>query len=109
MVYVEPIHEDLITSAKTLCERSVEYGGARTAPGIAAVTFINQLPFETKITPVIAKQFQYLWGDAGIQDCYGHRSKFHLGDSTAYFMNQIDLVIYRLFSNFSDIFYSYLD
>lgn len=43
-------------------------------------------------TPEMATAAKSIWADAGIQKAYEHRTEFHLIDSCAYFLNDLDRI-----------------
>eukprot|EP00808_Paulinella_micropora_P000314 g46228.t1 len=95
--YIAIIHNNIVVSMKTLCEQSDELKerdppvqGTGVNPKLDPNKhYILEMKEDTFIDMPVAKNFDALWRDPGIQQTYAHRSMFQLTDSTAYFLNKI--------------------
>jgi GTPase SAR1 family protein len=86
------IYNNIITSAKTLCQQSVTFG-AVSAENQDALNCINDLKGDEVIDGRIGAFLKALWADAGIQATYEERAQYQLTDSTQYFLERMDDVM----------------
>jgi len=86
--YVPIIHNNIITSMKTLCKQSHTYGHVSDSH-MASRNLIDELKGDEEITPDLGNHIYILWKDEGIKATYGMRPKFQLTDSAAYFFDKI--------------------
>jgi len=89
------IHSNIISSIKTLCEMSKDFGeGKESKKSARSKAFVEEgLKGDEAITPEIAEHIRLLWEeDPGIASTYEKRSQFQLSDSTAYFFGRLALV-----------------
>lgn len=89
MSYVPIIHNNILTSMKTLCKYSNTFGPVMPANQPLKHIVEVELKGEEEIDPKICDHISALWRDPGIQKTYSLRAKFQLNDSAAYFFDKI--------------------
>jgi len=91
MSYVSIIHNNIITSIKTLCKQSHNYGPVAPA-NERSCNIIEDLKGDEEINKELGQHIAALWADEGIQATYAQRTHFQLTDSTKYFFDKISEV-----------------
>jgi GTPase SAR1 family protein len=86
--YTSIIHNNIITSMKTLCKQSLQYGPVAQS-NERSRNIIDDLKGDEEINPDLGGHIAALWADEGIQATYGVRSQFQLTDSAKYFFERI--------------------
>lgn len=89
MSYVPIIHNNILTSMRTLCKYSATYGPVTQANHAAKHVVENELKGDEEIDVAIGNHVASLWKDPGILKTYAMRAKFQLNDSAAYFFDKI--------------------
>jgi len=87
------IHNNIITSMKTLVGQSDTYGQVSEV-NLDAKRFVEEeLKGDENIDVPLGTRLKELWQDPGIQATYEARANFQLTDSAKYFFDQIDEVM----------------
>jgi len=89
MSYVPIIANNIVTSMKTLCRYSHQYGpvGANLTKQRDWVE--NDLKNDEDLTPEVGAVISALWNDFGIKKTYDKRAAYQLTDSAEYFFNRL--------------------
>jgi len=87
------ICNNIITSMKTLCHQSENYGKVAPANEKAKQIVEDELKGDETIDATIGGYIKALWMDRTIQLTYENRSKFQLTDSSKYFFERVDEVM----------------
>jgi len=87
--YVPIIANNIVTSMKTLCRYSHQYGpvGANLTKQRDWVE--NDLKNDEDLTPEVGAVISALWNDPGIRKTYDKRASYQLTDSADYFFNRL--------------------
>ena len=87
--------QDVVPSVQALCgEVDAHGGGLQTEEGKAAGTRISGWMGDERLDQKMVEDIKVFWKDPGTQKAYENRSEFQLDESCAYFINQVDQVIY---------------
>jgi len=89
MSYVPIIHNNILTSMRTLCKYSATFGAVTQTNQAAKQVVENELKGDEEIDVSIGNHIANLWKDSGILKTYAMRAKFQLNDSAAYFFDKI--------------------
>jgi GTPase SAR1 family protein len=89
MTYVPIIANNIITSMKTLCKYSLQYGAVSANLQKQRDWVDNDLKSDEDLSPEVGAVIAALWNDAGIRKTYEHRAAFQLTDSADYFFNRL--------------------
>jgi len=89
MSYVPIIHNNILTSMKTLCKYSTTYGTVSPSNQAPKQVIENELKGDEEIDVSVGAHIATLWKDVGIQKTYAMRAKYQLNDSAAYFFDKI--------------------
>lgn len=93
--YIPIVHNNVITSMKTMCEQTDRLGAQQpeclVAPNNNGLkNKILELKQSDNIDPALARDLKVLWQDPGIKNTYANRAKYQLTDSTDYFLDRLD-------------------
>jgi len=88
--FISVIHNNIITSMKTLCQQSVNYGPVAPEAEEAKRFVDNELKGDEEVDEKVAWAIKTLWADPGIRNTFDNRSKFQLMDTCSYFFEKID-------------------
>jgi GTPase SAR1 family protein len=89
--YTSIIFNNMLTSIKTLCQQSSNYGpiASSNEPSKRAV---EECKGDEDIDKPLGAHIKSLWKDSGVQATYQQRSLYQLTDSAAYFFDKTDEV-----------------
>lgn len=90
--FVSIIHNNIISSMKTLCHQCENFGHVAAALE-PSKNYIEDLRGDEIIDANLGAHIKALWYDKGIQQTYDNRSKFQLTDSAQYFFERLDEVM----------------
>jgi len=90
--YAPIIYNNIITSMKTLCKQSANFGQVTAAAQASKEIIENELKGDEEIGPELGQHIALLWKDPGIQQTYNARTQFQLTDSAKYFFDKINEV-----------------
>ena len=89
-----PIFRLVLVSIRTLCEQSDRFADRYPTAVDASLNPSKKIVLEADldgpITPALADAIKALWNDHGIQRTYQLRARYHLSQSTEYFMGRLD-------------------
>lgn len=88
MQYLPVIHNNIITSIKTLSKQS-ESRAQVSANNAAHKRVIDDLKGDEEVTPPLADCIAALWADPAIKATYEQRAAFQLPDSAPYFFQRV--------------------
>jgi len=94
--YKDIIHSNVIMAMRSIITASDKLGVNNIKPenkDYAEMFTTNEILFEQKVTPEIAKAVKALWADPGVQELYTRASEFQLIDSAEYFIENIDRIV----------------
>jgi len=84
----------VLVSIRTLCEQSDRFADRYPTAVDASLNPSKKIVLEADldgpITPALADAIKALWNDHGIQRTYQLRARYHLSQSTEYFMGRLD-------------------
>jgi len=84
----------VLVSIRTLCEQSDRFADRYPTAVDASLNSSKKIVLEAgldcPITPALADAIKALWNDHGIQRTYQLRARYHLSQSTEYFMGRLD-------------------
>jgi len=91
--FISVIHNNIISSMKTLCQQSQSFGPVESAAATEAKRYVDsELKGDEEIDEKLGQILQTLWSDRGIQKTYEMRSRYQLTDSAKYFFDKLDEV-----------------
>jgi len=89
MTYVPIIANNIITSMKTLCRYSHQYGPVSPNLQKQRDWVENDLKNDEDLTPEVGAVISALWNDPGIRRTYDRRASYQLTDSADYFFGRL--------------------
>jgi len=89
MSYVPIIANNIVTSMKTLCRYSLQYGPVSANLTKQRDWVENDLKNDEDLTPEVGAVISALWNDPGIRKTYDKRASYQLTDSADYFFNRL--------------------
>ena len=87
--FIPIIHNNVITSMKTLVQQAPNYGTISADAEEAKRFCDNELKGDEEVDERVAQVLATLWKDDGVQAAWQNRSKFQLMDSAMYFFEKI--------------------
>lgn len=95
--FISVIHNNIISSMKTLCQQSTVYGPVESSGAQEAKRYVDsELKGDEEIDEKLGQILATLWADRGIQKTYEMRSRYQLTDSAKYFFDKLDEVRFSL-------------
>ncbi len=88
MNYISIVHNNVITSMKTLCMQLGRYGKVLPENEASLTFFLNDVKDET-VDEQVGDIIKRLWADPAIKITYENRADFQLNDSAEYFFERI--------------------
>jgi hypothetical protein len=88
--YATIIYNNIITSIKTLCTQSENFG---KCSAVSEKKIIDELKGDEMINEKLGRTIKTVWNDPGIRKTYEARASYQLTDSCAYFLDKIDEVM----------------
>jgi GTPase SAR1 family protein len=87
------IYNNVITSMKTLCQQSDQYGPVSQHAMASKHLVENELKGDEEIDEKLGEHLKLLWNDRGIIQTYEQRSQYQLTDSAKYFFDRLDEIM----------------
>ena len=89
--FIPIIYNNIITSMKVLCQQCDSFAPVNEE-NQPAKKLLEELKGDEEIDEGIGHALMALWNDPGIQVTYDNRAAYQLTDSTAYFLDQLNIV-----------------